>query len=757
MAEEIDALTRALDFGPYANPLGLPKLAFDDRFVIIPQVELLDASSNEPPGIVLAITPDCMRLSTASRDIVLRNVLTIDGEALPIRELIIGFNLRLGFRIPNLTIAAEQRLAMLTRLCCEHEPFWVGRLQTFLTPLSAPTVGERLSAARADIKHIRTEMVIPAEFMSFVADSVGTSEIQHALLAAFAAFLARLGDTCEFDIGFSHGPLRDDLHELAGVFATHVPLRITLNCEQNFTSALAAVREQVTEIIRHRTYARDVAARYPALRSRAGNVTSRLAELVVECVQSLAAYEPWTASRLSYVIPQQGEQCLWVYDAARLDADVVARISGWFISFLRSLALNPQQSLAELPLPDNDERHRFLADWNNISIVDTQPPAARALFAAQQVVAIAQDNKPGADNSFVPPRDVLEQQIALIWEKALRRRPIGVFDRFFELGGNSLLAAQVFSEIEELVGQVLPLALLIEYPNIDRLTHLLRSKGWTPGWSSLIAMQPDGDGPSLYCIHGYGGNILSYRQLAAALGPALRIYGLQAQGLDGKRAPYTCIEDIAAHYVAEIINFQPEGPFALAGSSFGGWVAFEMARQLRARGRTVSLLALLDASARELSALPQNSQLKYRLADFARRWDDHVRHLLALSPREKYLYLRRRGVAAWARLKMRLQSRLHHTASHLRPQLQSDEADLLRAIRAVNDSCRRAAAAYVPQAYNGRVVLFQAAEQSRLAEAPFKAFWEQLSARGVELRRVPGNHSTMLQEPLVRWLAEEIK
>src|SRR4030095_15337328 len=126
----------------------------------------------------------------------------------------------------------------------------------------------------------------------------------------------------------------------------------------------------------------------------------------------------------------------------------------------------------------------------------------------------------------------------------------------------------------------LPLATLFREGTIEHLAELLRDnvddelKG---RWSSLVSIQPGGTKHPFFCVHGVGGNVLTYRALAQYLGPDQPLYGLQSAGLDGKQTPHTTVEAMAAHYVEAICDLQPEGPYFLGGLSFGGIVAYEMA------------------------------------------------------------------------------------------------------------------------------------------------------------------------------------
>src|SRR5207245_6313728 len=139
-----------------------------------------------------------------------------------------------------------------------------------------------------------------------------------------------------------------------------------------------------------------------------------------------------------------------------------------------------------------------------------------------------------------------------------------------------------------------PLVTLLQDPTIKKLTDVIRASDSPRSATSLVSIQPNGDRPPLFCIHGESGNLLMYRSLARCFGPDQPVYGLKPQGLDGKHAPLTTIEDMAARYIKEIQVIQPAGPYFLAGYCMGGTIAFEMAQQLRWQGQRVDLLALLD-------------------------------------------------------------------------------------------------------------------------------------------------------------------
>ena len=199
-----------------------------------------------------------------------------------------------------------------------------------------------------------------------------------------------------------------------------------------------------------------------------------------------------------------------------------------------------------------------------------------------------------------PSRDSLELQLVELWEDLLERKGIGVRDNFFDLGGHSLVAVRLMTRIAQQFDTHLPLAALFRGGTVEELADLLRAGGQSQGasaWESLVPVRRSGSGTPLFCVAGAGGNVVYFHDLARALDSRRPFYALQPLGLDGARAPLTTVEELAAHYIDSMRTAQPRGPYLLAGHSFGGIIAFEMAQQLTGMGESVEALLLLDAAA----------------------------------------------------------------------------------------------------------------------------------------------------------------
>ena len=226
------------------------------------------------------------------------------------------------------------------------------------------------------------------------------------------------------------------------------------------------------------------------------------------------------------------------------------------------------------------------------------------------------------------PRNITEQTLASIWCKLLGLDTVGVYDNFFELGGHSLLSVRLLDKIEKTFGTKLPLAALFQAPTIDALAHTLRDESSDVTWSTLMAIQPNGSRPPLFFVSGS-----TFKQIISRhLGPDQPFFGFEDFGVDGKRAAYIKIEDLAAYYIKELRAFKQNGPYFLSGFCFGGLVAYEMARLLTEQGEQVALLALID-TVNPTRAMPE-------LEDHTSQYKQHyIGRLFAVRHRGKPVFL----------------------------------------------------------------------------------------------------------------------
>ncbi len=309
-----------------------------------------------------------------------------------------------------------------------------------------------------------------------------------------------------------------------------------------------------------------------------------------------------------------------------------------------------------------------------------------------------------------------ELHLVKLWEKFLRVSPIGVEDNFFALGGDSLLAAQLFAEIERLFGRRLPLdALWFGGPTIAHLASLLIQDEQPGTWPMLVPIKSEGSKAPLFCVHTQGGNLFHYYELAQYLDIEQPVFGLQARGVYGGATPRHSIRDIAADCISAMRQRQTDGPFRIVGYSSGGTIAIEMARQLHGNGDAVGLLVLIDAG---------------------------VRGRLRRANRVGQLH--RRGLRY-------VQERAYHWLLHAlrRPDL--------RRLHKVGEAQRWAFWSHVPSPYSGDAHLFAASESVQNASGDETLGWGRLISGRLTIHHFTGDHASIMKAPAVREVASVLQ
>jgi len=325
-----------------------------------------------------------------------------------------------------------------------------------------------------------------------------------------------------------------------------------------------------------------------------------------------------------------------------------------------------------------------------------------------------------SSTQIVVATDAVQSQLVRIWEEVLGKKPIGIRDNFFELGGHSLLAARLMHRIGQAAGKTLPLAMLLEAPTVELLAATLRQDGWSHHWSSLVPIQPAGSHPAFFCVHGVGGNAVGFHELGRHMSPDYPLYGLQSQGLDGKRPCFKTIEEMASHYISEIRSVRPQGPYFIGGFSLGGLIAYEMAQQFRAMDEEVGLLVLFDTYPVNLKNVSA-SVVQLLLTPSWRHW---VHDLPSKAVKRVRRAVKNRNV----------------------PQF----------LRDVRDSNAGAAERYTLRPYAGKATLIRAGEKSLRSSGDPHAAWPGLVGE-LEVHEIPGDHYEMLIVPQVEHLAECLK
>jgi aspartate racemase len=460
----------------------------------------------------------------------------------------------------------------------------------------------------------------------------------------------------------------------------------------------------------------DFQVKVQGYRIELGEIEARLQACpgVENCVVAVREDDPGEKRLVGYVILQPGK----TLDSAAMREHLRSKLPEYMVP-------SAIVSLNEFPLTINGKVNR------------------KALPAPTRV-------SPEAVSDSDAPRDSLELQLTQLWEKILNVRPIGLRHNFFDLGGNSLGAVRLFSEMRKLFGRAFPLSVLFQAPTIEKLADLIRKDGWAPHWTSLVPIQPGGSKPPFFCVHGGGGNVLIYRDLARYLGTDYPFYGLQARGLDGTSEYLTTTEAMAECYLREILELQPEGPYYLGGFCMGGQVAVEIAQRLVRAGQKVNLLFVIDAH--NFNGIPLQFTLKEKMQNLGNKVKFHSMNIWQLDVKSQVSYLAEKTKIALRRETERLRVKLVHVLK-LNP-----HRDVVRGTREeyIEDINDRAFLAYVPESYPGKMTICKPRRNYSFLRDPFNG-WSEIALGGLEVIELPSNPGGIFLEPYVQTLAEKLK
>jgi amino acid adenylation domain-containing protein len=328
----------------------------------------------------------------------------------------------------------------------------------------------------------------------------------------------------------------------------------------------------------------------------------------------------------------------------------------------------------------------------------------------------------------VAPVGFVQETLAGIWREILALdRDISVNDDFFELGGHSLLVLDLMTQIKAALGKTLPLAAIFQAPTIAALSQLIDKDNQAAEWTPLVPLKVKGGATPLFCFHPVGGHVICYNELAKALPEDQPVYGLRAPGMESDQAIMTQLPEMAAYYLKFIKAVQKQGGYRLLGYSFGGLLAYEIARQLEASGETVDFVGLLDTAHPELTA------------EGAAKTDD-AELLVGLFPN-----------LGFSAEQLRLLPRSEQLAQVFGKAKQAGYVPRAmdnEAIERYFNVCRsNLQMSYQPGKINAPIALIRAKEGSRRITEDDYLAWRQVQGLNMTLHWLPGQHENMMEQP----------
>jgi thioesterase domain-containing protein/acyl carrier protein len=338
---------------------------------------------------------------------------------------------------------------------------------------------------------------------------------------------------------------------------------------------------------------------------------------------------------------------------------------------------------------------------------------------------------PPATVTTAAPLSETERRLADIWVDLLALdTPIGPSDDFFELGGESLVAFEMFELIHEQFGCDLPENVIVEASTLRALAE--RIDAGTVGDRRLVRINPGAQRVPCMYVHAGAGGMFTLRRFSSRLGEDQPVFGVQAfRDAQIELGDLVSVEATAAECLDVLREVQPKGPYMLAGHSIGGHIAFDMACTLQAAGEEILFLGLMD---------PAAPHTQRQVGRFKAR----ARELTGTGPEP-----RRKGLA---------RSALAAARARVGPR-DGDSGDTPTAAAAVDtnvqawmDNLAHVERDYDPPDFRGDAVVYTTAEMARWTGSPTLG-WERHVDGELARRRVPGDHLSMLLDPHARELA----
>jgi amino acid adenylation domain-containing protein len=354
--------------------------------------------------------------------------------------------------------------------------------------------------------------------------------------------------------------------------------------------------------------------------------------------------------------------------------------------------------------------------------VDVLPTTANGKLDRRALLEQACEATSG--EAATAPHTLVEHRLAELWARLLHVDQVGVDEDFFDLGGHSLLAVRMLREVErEFTVEVSFVEFFDRGLTVAGLAEVIAGRRWAAKMGALAAPNADATRPPLFFMYPSQSSMVTARHFVGPLGADQPLITLLPQRTGGRFDVDSSVSELAVDLVGQLRAIQPCGPYHLAGYSFGGLLAYEMAGLLGVADEEVAWLGLLG------TATPQAAPRYYR-------WRERLARTLRRGPsgaaRKASLVLRRNSRTLLVDLRLR---RLHDD---------DDDYDYRGA--------RRLTMGYRCRGHAAPLVLFLTRDQV-VGTASHALGWETLHAGSLVVTEVPGDHLSMVQEPDVAILA----
>ncbi|MEM1256115.1 MAG: alpha/beta fold hydrolase [Cyanobacteria bacterium P01_H01_bin.21] len=544
----------------------------------------------------------------------------------------------------------------------------------------------------------------------------------------------------------------DGVESIVGMLINVLPVRVKIAAEQTVIDWLQTLQSQQTAASRYVYASLDQIQGWSEVSGQLFNSLVVIENYPMQTAKRSLQVENIQSGLVSTygltVTVKPGDRLTVMLQADKAYGQTLPILLKQFEQVLTTIIENPEQSVSD--------------------ILPTQALLEQSAETIEEsAVNLSRDQLEG---NFFAPNNPLELTLTQIWEPVLGISSLSVEDSFFDMGGNSLLAVQLFNEMQQQLDCDLPLATLFQAPNVRQFAALLSQDQPVSQWSSLVPIQTSGAQIPLF-FHGGSADALTWARFSHLLGTDRPFYALQRPDLDGSEVTHTTVEALATDCVKEMRMVQPKGPYLVGGHCLGGAVAVEIAQQLQAEGDTVASVVLIDSY--RPGELPETAlmrlQSRFQLGVFWVRKNYYYHggwEKLASLPKKIWQKLRPIGGPHPPKILGDFETSQDSSnlvnsegSSPVTEASNSEQSKVpydYRYARAQKAN-ELAAERYVPQPYAGRVKLFRAEIQILDWYFGRELGWQTVAKDGVEVTKIPGFFGNLFNQQATPLLVKQVR
>jgi len=364
-AEEIEQYFRAFSLGSLNNRLSLLKFNLSHDIYIVNELKLKNGSESlSPPGSLLEITSAYWRISTTTKDIIITQIITVDGNNCSLEELASRYNLVVSSILYSPSETQINLFTTVSTNLSKYESYWTRTIANFNSA--------NLPFLTADITNTKLNtfellQVLDFSDISFLnaahLDSHDYDPVTF-FLTIWLIYLYRLGNKVNLGVSLRYFELFQ-LPEINDFFSNEVPFQIEFNNDINFDQAFQLVANQLRQTRGKKTYLKDIFYRYQSI-----NNYSQVAHITVILEDIYPVMDNNLRGSLVLKISNLHKRLEWYLETSMFDSNVnlldFAKQSSQHIKTIMLACLSDRSlPIKDLPLLTTHEKETILVKWNN--------------------------------------------------------------------------------------------------------------------------------------------------------------------------------------------------------------------------------------------------------------------------------------------------------------------------------------------------------------------------------------------------------